>query len=78
MQLLSPQFLKDRDPLPWENQGLRKGCCFAGQIALFRKMAAVPEGLPCRRLQQPDRFGESSTAVQKHQPEYNRRMITGS
>jgi hypothetical protein len=32
-----------------------KGCCFAGQIALFRKMAAVPEGLPCRRLQQPDR-----------------------
>jgi hypothetical protein len=35
--------------------GRRKGCCFAGQIALFRKMAAVPEGLPMQGLQQPDR-----------------------
>jgi len=46
MQLLSPQFLKDRDLLPLGKPRVEKGCCFAGQIALFRKMAAVPEGLP--------------------------------
>jgi hypothetical protein len=42
------------NPPPWITRW-RKGCCFAGQIALFRKMAAVPEGLPRQGLQQPDR-----------------------
>jgi hypothetical protein len=77
MQLLSPQFLQDRDLLPWEKPRVEKGCCFAGQIALFRKMAAVPEGLFCRRLQQPDRFGEVQLLYKNINPSTSGR-ISGS
>jgi hypothetical protein len=52
---------------------LEKGCCFAGQIALFRKMAAVPKGLLWQATPATGSFGESSTAAQKHQPECFRR-----
>src|SRR5262245_46150409 len=72
MQLLSPQLHRLKSPPAFA--GGEKGCCFAGQIALFRnKVAAVPEGLTAgdssNRI-----VRRSSTAAQKHQPECTRRL----
>jgi hypothetical protein len=57
---------------------VEKGCCFAGQIALFRKMAAVPEGPTCRRLQQPDRSAKVQLLYKNINPSTTGGMIAGS
>jgi hypothetical protein len=41
-------------------------------------MAAVPEGLTCRRLQQPDRFGEVQLLYKNINPMHSDEMIAGS
>jgi hypothetical protein len=56
----------------------RKGCCFAGQIALFRKMAAVPEGLPWQATPATGSFGEVQLLHKNINPNASGGMSAGS
>jgi hypothetical protein len=77
MQLLSPQLHRLKSP-PGIALG-RKGCCFAGQIALFRnKVAAVPEGLTAEATPATGSFGEGQLLHKNINPSAPAGMIDGS